>query len=1070
MELTTGYLSSCESYPSYATLEVTEQTPMHSLPCSDLTDSSSERICTWPVGKKLTATGLYRNTAGNYWYSVTDPDSGKEGYVFAGEVRVKELLWDATITGVDYPEDLSLGSRFWIKGTVSTRYTGLQTVTGSILKNGTVRYTCSVNTSSAFSLLNSKIDDALCFNELEAGGYNYMVSAKCCNYYATDGTTLASPETKTVIVHSNYFSVGGHVHAYTIEEHEAVHPHRCYKRCSCGAYQYTDEYAYVDTCEECLFIKKYSGVCGNSGDNLTWKLDPSTGVLTISGTGFMKDYGGASKTPWHDIKGEIKTVTIGSGVTDVGAYAFSDCSDITSVTLPDSLTAIRKHAFSWCDSIRETEIPENVTLIGEYAFWNAGLFGITVPKRVSSIGRGAFVCLNMKEIIVDADNQYYASENGVLYSKDKTLLHTYPIGETNRIETKWGSKNYFCIPDTVTEIEDDAFWKSQLNEIRMGSSVKTIGYEAFKYCNFDTIVLPASVSCVERYAFANTALKEIYFEGNTPASFEVKAFDECSTDLTIYCKADADGWNTDSSVKWNGHPLKKMLGLGECGKNDYDQLIWTLDANGALSISGSWSMQDYKNYAIDNPTPWYDFCDEIKTVIIGAGVTELGQGAFRNCKNIQKVTMGEDVQTIGMVAFSNCIGLTDIQIPESVASIGQEAFFNCTGLTSIYIPAAVDDIHDAVFAGCCNLTKIFVAADNPKYCSVDNVLFDKNRTNLLCYPAGKTDLTYTVPDSVKTIFPFAVYKNPNLAKIEMSSDAFLCEYSISYCAGLRKINIPAGVPFLGDYFLAQCTSMEAIYSEGDAPTVCIGALWKMAPTCIIYYNPCTTGWTDNDRTYDAAAGTWCGYKLKSTQEQEPDIPENAAIISAEKVGASAGREVRVMLKLTQNPGMNTLRLKVAYDPSVFTLVSAADQGIFDRTPTFSKDITANPYTMVWTSAGNTTANGELVELVFRVAENAAVGTKRITLTAENVFNERDEIVTVATQDVTVNIRKFTPGDANGDGTVDLRDATRLLQFFADWDVTVEQDAADVNGDGEVDLRDVTRLLQYFAGWDVSLAQ
>lgn len=1074
VELTTGYISGCESYPSYATLEVTKQTPMHSLPCSDLTDSSSERICTWPVGKRLTATGLYRNTAGNYWYGVTDPNSGKEGYVFAGEVRVKELLWDATITGADYPEELSLGSRFWIKGTVSTRYTGLQTVTGSILKNGTVRYTCSVNTTSAFSLLNSKIDDALCFNELEAGGYNYLVSAKCRNYYATDGTTLASPETKTITVHSNYFSVGGHVHAYTIEEHEAAHPHRCYKRCSCGDYQYTGETAYVNTCEECT---KYSGTCGADGDNLTWKLNRDTRELVISGSGYMKDYNYGNETPWYDIAAEFETVTIESGVADVGAKAFCFSNLIKRVTLPDSLTAIREWAFGFCTYLSEITIPENVTFIGEYAFWGTGLSGITVPRKVSNIGRGAVAGQNMKAILVDAGNQYYTSENGVLYDKDKTLLHTYPKRKNSKVETEAGSKSYFRIPDTVTEIEDNAFYHAQLDEIHMGSAVKTIGYEAFRHCKFSTILLPASVSCVEQFAFANTALEKMYFEGDAPASFASKVFYECPADLTIYCKADADGWNADSSGKWNGYPLKKMLGLGECGKNDADQLIWTLDPDGTLTISGSWSMQNYKNYVTNNPAPWYDFCDKIKTVSIETGVTELGQGAFRNCENIQKVTMAESVKKIGMYAFANCTGLTEVRIPESVTYIGQDAFYKCTSLTSIRIPAATEFVYDAAFRGCRALAKIVVAADNPKYCSVDNVLFNKDKMDLIFYPAGKTDLTYTIPNSVKSISPFAVYENSNLTKIKLPDnlDAWIGEYAISYCEGLREINIPASVTLLGDFFLAQCTRIEKIYFEGNAPTtICNGALWAMAPNCTIYYNPGTTGWTDSS-AYDASAGTWNGYRLKSTQEPEPsepgeNIPENAVLISAEEIAVSAGREVRIMMKLSNNPGINSLRLKIAYDPGVFTLVSASDQGIFGRAPTSSKNISVNPYTMVWASDGNTTENGGLVELVFRVSETAEVGTKRIALTAEQVFNQAEEVVAVAAKDISVNVRRFAPGDANGDGEIDLRDATRLLQYFADWDVTVEKDAADVNGDGEIDLRDATRLLQYLAGWDVSLAQ
>lgn len=1034
-----------ESYPSYATLEVTKQTPMHSLPCSDLTDSSSERICTWSVGKRLTATGLYRNTAGNYWYGVTDPDSGKEGYVFAGEVRVKELLWDATITGVDYPEELSLGSRFWIKGTVSTRYTGLQTVTGSILKNGTVRYTCSVNTTSAFSLLNSKIDDALCFNELEAGGYNYLVSAKCRNYYATDGTTLASPETKTITVHSNYFSVGGHVHAYTIEEHEAAHPHRCYKRCSCGDYQYTGETAYVNTCEECT---KYSGTCGADGDNLTWKLNRDTGELTISGTGYMKDYDSASNTPWYSIRNEIKTVSVGSGATDVGAYAFSGCSSLTGVTLPDSLTEIRRHAFSE-SSLKEISIPENVTLIGEHAFWNTSMYNITVPKKVSSIGAGAFSKGLMQAIFVDKENQYYTSENGVLYNKDKTLLHTYLKFTSSG--TKYGSKNVAYIPDTVTEIGDEAFYDFRGEEIHMGSSVQTIGRDAFARCdNLETILLPASVSDISTLAFCDSGLKTVYCEGSAP-TFGHCIFPEFPDKATLYCKEDIDGWRTLASDEWNSYLLKEMLGLGECGMYDSDQLIWTLDPDGTLNISGSWRMKDY---SANNRAPWYDLRDKIKTVTFGAEVATVGDEAFADCSSLRQIVFSDIMEELGSCAFDRCTSLQEITIPKNV-----------------------DSIAAYTFAECKSLRQITVSSGNAEYISVDGVLFNKDQTKLYCYPAGKTDTSYyAIPGSVTSIYSGAFSSCASLTRVDISAKVTSIGFQSFYeCEALKEVHIPASVTTIANDSFANCRSLNAVYFEGNAPSACSAAAFNnCASSFTIYYNPGTTGWTDSS-AYDASAGTWNGYRLKSTQEPEPsepgeDIPENAVLISAEEIAASAGREVRIMLKLSNNPGINSLRLKIAYDPGVFTLVSASDQGIFGRAPTSSKNISVNPYTMVWASDGNTTENGDLVELVFRVSETAEVGTKRIALTAEQVFNQAEEVVAVAAKDISVNIRRLAPGDANGDGEIDLRDATRLLQYFADWDVTVEKDAADVNGDGEIDLRDATRLLQYLAGWDVSLAQ
>ena len=91
-----------------------------------------------------------------------------------------------------------------------------------------------------------------------------------------------------------------------------------------------------------------SGTCGAEGDgsNLTWTLD-SDGVLTISGTGAMKEYD-PYKAPWYGSSSRVKSAVIAEGVTSIGGKAFLDCSSLTSVTIPNSVTSIGEYAFYNC--------------------------------------------------------------------------------------------------------------------------------------------------------------------------------------------------------------------------------------------------------------------------------------------------------------------------------------------------------------------------------------------------------------------------------------------------------------------------------------------------------------------------------------------------------------------------------------------------------------------------------------------------------------------------------------------------------------------------------------------------
>ena len=133
-----------------------------------------------------------------------------------------------------------------------------------------------------------------------------------------------------------------------------------------------------------------SGTCGDNGSNVTWKLTED-GILTISGTGAMIDYGDDKsyrKTPWRDYF--IESVRIDEGVTSIGGWAFTNCV-LTSVMIPDSVTSIACGAFSECRSLASVTIPDSVTSIGGYAFRGCtGLTSVTIPDSVTSIDGYAF--------------------------------------------------------------------------------------------------------------------------------------------------------------------------------------------------------------------------------------------------------------------------------------------------------------------------------------------------------------------------------------------------------------------------------------------------------------------------------------------------------------------------------------------------------------------------------------------------------------------------------------------------------------------------------------------------------
>ena len=146
---------------------------------------------------------------------------------------------------------------------------------------------------------------------------------------------------------------------------------------------------------------------------------------------------------------------------------------------------------------------------------------------------------------------------------------------------------------------------------------------------------------------------------------------------------------------------------GTCGPD----LRWLLTDNGVLVITGKGKMNDY---SFDNRSPWSK--SDIKRIIIGDGVTTIGEAAFGGCRSLTSVTIPNSVTKIGESAFIGCSSLTSVTIPNSVTTIGSEAFSDCTNLQKVNIGNSVKTIGEFAFNKCTNITQISSEAVVPPTC------------------------------------------------------------------------------------------------------------------------------------------------------------------------------------------------------------------------------------------------------------------------------------------------------------------------------------------------------------------
>ena len=187
------------------------------------------------------------------------------------------------------------------------------------------------------------------------------------------------------------------------------------------------------------------------------------------------------------------------------------------------------------------------------------------------------------------------------------------------------------------------------------------------------------------------------------------------------------------------------------------------------------------------------------------------------CYDLQSINIPYGVTTIGGDAFVWCDELKEITIPATVTFIGDSAFHGCSKLTQIVIPANVSDIGSGAFGFCYNLAQITVDADNAFYCDVDGILYTKDMTTLVCYPANKPGDSFTVPSSVTTL-AYRAFMYADLSEIILPEGLKTIGGSaFESCTNLQSITIPAGVVQMDTGCVAGCFNLtEILVEQGNA--------------------------------------------------------------------------------------------------------------------------------------------------------------------------------------------------------------------------------------------------------------
>lgn len=185
----------------------------------------------------------------------------------------------------------------------------------------------------------------------------------------------------------------------------------------------------------------------------------------------------------------------------------------------------------------------------------------------------------------------------------------------------------------------------------------------------------------------------------------------------------------------------------------------------------------------------FNRCSSLETVTIAEGCTSIGNEAFRWCENLTSIVVPSSVTSLGTWVFGQCTGLTSADIKANVSTIDINTFNGCDALQTISLSSSISSLEDNTFGNRISLQSISVPDENMSLKTVDGVLYDKNITKLICFPANKNVTTYTVPETVTEIGAYAFRNNKNLT----------------------SVIIPESVRSIGLQALYSCTKLSDVY-------------------------------------------------------------------------------------------------------------------------------------------------------------------------------------------------------------------------------------------------------------------
>ena len=695
--------------------------------------------------------------------------------------------------------------------------------------------------------------------------------------------------------------------------------------------------------------------------------------------------------------------------------------------IPESVTGIGRSAFAGCTSLTSMTIPEGVTSIGNSAFERcSSLTSVKIPNSVTNIGYSAFPTSTVLLVESRSFAEQYAKENKYHYVlttgrteqdiqkelEEKIIEAAFQIepnldGTTCTITRYRGQEANLTIPSvlggyTVTSIGNSAFdGCSSLTSVTIPESVTSIEYCAFSSCySLALVTIPKSVTNIEEYAFGGDTIL-LGYTGTVAEQYALENNLEFR-EITSLTPEDIELLKV---FKYKMNPDGKTCTITKCTTTEKilqiptaieGMLVTDIAANAFANCSA------LKEIRVDAANTQFASEDGIlftkdKTVLICYPIGKEGK----------EYRIPETVHTLKSGAFT----FQGAQIDETIIS------FNLKGLSKLYIPKSVTWIEEVAVAGIGNLTAFVVDENNPQYCSVDGVLFTKDKTELLAYPAAKQGKTYAVPEGTKGITSGA-FAFVGIKRFDYEFASALPRENT-----LEQIVFPRSMELLADASFYICPCIQTYSFLSSQTQIAQEFLYPQLPSMRFYGYPGSTA--------EAMFGEYF-----VPFETAQNLEGTAFVIDITKTTMFPNTTVQSILTKTSD---NRVEYSLALEANGISYQPSAPVEVFLPTPESMMLEFINVY--------RKNDNGTYTDMHAQLDETG----QKLEFTASKLG---DFVLTTDFLDA-------KRGDISEDGNVNLTDYADLKNIVADFNNDTlsrrENYIADVDGDGVVDAFDLAEL-------------